>query len=448
MYFVGAGSDSNDDAAAARQQAAGDLVSSITRFLGVKVSSSTTVEARDSLNEFTSSLSQTIQEESEARLGDFRVVDSFTERRGNVVNVYLLGEYDKSSLLSEKSRLEALFQERQEAISGPELRGDQLLAERSYYEAAVQYLNAAAAAASGDVDNAKVKYERNMKKAREAIGEIKLSKLNDNLRTNLREDFAEPFRMKIESRSDSLSLAGVPVRAVYKTVRDRDTGRTVVATASLSSDERGVVEFFRPVPQMVGPETVSMELDLSSALEPLEDVPNEMYPELEAVEGLVRDKRVQFNYTVVSRAREVPTAVMIADLDNGGTFLNKTETASGLLESLSSHDFSISSIPVDMDLLRGPESELYERIRARYGERYRRLVYGTVAISDFREDASRYMVKVSGDVKVVDLESQEVLYSSGSLFKSALGQNIQSAMSAAFKQFGKTLGDALSRSLP
>jgi hypothetical protein len=191
-----------------------------------------------------------------------------------------------------------------------------------------------------------------------------------------------------------------------------------------------------------------MEVDLSASLEPLEDVPDSMYPQLEAVENMIGDKEVSFVYTVVSRAREIPTAIMIADVDNGGTYLNKSETASGVLETLTQEGFSVGTLPVDMGLLRGPDAVLIDQVRNRFGGRYRRVIFGTVGISDFREDENRYMVKVSGDVKVADLETGDILYSSGNLFKSAIGQNIQSAMSAAFKQFGKMLGDSLARSLP
>jgi hypothetical protein len=41
-----------------------------------------------------------------------------------------------------------------------------------------------------------------------------------------------------------------------------------------------------------------------------------------------------------------------------------------------------------------------------------------------------------------------VLYSSGNIFKSALGNNLSAAMSAAYKQFGKLIGEGLVNNLP
>lgn len=448
MYFVGAGSDSDGNEAAARQQAAADLVSSITRFLGVKVTSDTTVKAKDTLDQFTSSLSQTITEQSEARLSSFRIKDTYIESRGGLVNVYVLGEYDKDALLQEKARLKALFEEQQEAISGPELEGDRLSGQGKYYDAAIQYLTAATAAYKSGVDNAAIKYERNMTKAREVISKIELNKLNDDLTANIKEPFTTPFRLLVTSQDlpEGEGIAGVPIRIVYKEIRSN--GRARMASEVVASDGKGLVEFTRPAPQFVGREQLSMELDFSASLEALEDVPDALYPQLEAVEDLVADKEAQFSYTVVSKAREVPTAVMIADLDNGGTALDRSETAAGVLEVLSEEGFSVGTLPVQVDLLKGADTRLIQRVSSQYGGRYERVIYGTVSISDFREDGNRYMVKVSGDIKAADLETGEILYSSGSLFKSAIGQNLQSAMSAAFKQFGKMVGESLTRSLP
>ena len=445
VFFIGAGSDVEGDRAAARNKAASDLVSSITRYLGVDISASTTVKARDTLESFTSELESTVTEQSEARIKEFRVEDSYVERRGELVNVYLLGSYDREALQEEKQRLQALFQERQEAISGPEGRGDELTGQGLYYQAAVQYLEAAAAAAGSRVDNARIKYERNMNKAKQAISSITLRKVNDGLETYLGESFPEPFRVRVQG-TDSGALAGVPLKAVY--TKMRSNGRKGVASAEVVTGPNGEASFRRPNPEFVGRDQLSMELDLSGALEPLEDVENALYPQFESLETLVRNKEVSFQYTVGSRASDVPTAVMIADLDRGNTVIERTETLSGVLEALSAQDFDVSALEVDAELVSAGDAKIIRQVRSAHGDRYDRLIFGTARISSFNETGSRYMVKVSGNIKAADLSSGEILYSSGTMFKSAIGRDAESAMSAAFKQFGKTVGNALINQLP
>jgi hypothetical protein len=448
VFFIGAGSDAGGDRAEARNQAAADLVASITRFLGVKITASTTVQARDTLESFTSELESTVTQESEARIENFRIEDSYVERRGDLVNVYLLGSYDRQALQEEKQRLQALFEERQEAISGPEAEGDRLISEGRYYRAAVQYLEAAAAAAGSQVDNAKIKYERNMNKARQAVSAINLRKVNDELQTYLGEPFPQPFEVQVNGTGSggNQPLSGVTVKVTFTELRRNN--RRGIETAEIVTDSQGRASFMRPAPDFVGQEKLTMEIDLSGALEPLEDVPDALYPQFEALEEQVRSKEVSFNYTVVSRAKEIPTAVMIADLDRGNSVIGKSETLSGVLEALSEHDFNVSALQVDAGLLTSGDARIIRTIRNEHGNRYERLIFGTVSISSFEETGDRYMVKVSGNVKVADLSTGKILYSSGNMFKSAIGSAPESAMSAAFKQFGKNLGDAMANRLP
>ena len=448
VYFIGAGSNPDGDAAMARTLAGSDVVSSITRFLGVKVSSDTTVTAKDTLDKFTSTLDQTIRETSNAQIGDFKIVEAYTEKNGTMVNVYLLGSYNKQALLKEQSRIKAVFAEQQAAISGPEAEGDSLSASSAFFAAAVKYLEAASAASTTDIDNADIKFERNMNKARKAVGSINLYALNDNLNAFIKQTFSEPFKLKITGTPgiDGKVLAGVPVRITYKIVREN--GRKAVRSETVITDRNGLVSFIRPPANFVGAERVTMSLDLSASLETLEDIPDNLYAQLESLEDLVNSKNIGFTYNVISRAKEIATAVMIVDQDNSGASTGKTETASGILEVLTSEGFSIRSIDVDSAILNMGDESLINTIAGKYAGRFERLVFGTVGIIDYQKDGDRFTVKVSGDIKVADLVSGEIIYTSGNRFKSAMGSNAASAMSAAFKQFGKVVGESMANNLP
>lgn len=448
VYFIGAGSNPEGDAAKARTFAGADVVASITRFLGVKVSSDTTVTAKDTLDKFTSTLDQTIRETSSAQIGDFRIVESFTEKTGSTVNVYLLGTYDKQALLKEQARIKAVFAEQRAAISGPEADGDSLADSSAFFDAAVKYIEAASAASSSDIDNATIKFERNMNKARNAVGSINLYALNDNLNAFIKQPFNEPFRLKITGTPgiDGKVLSGVPVRITYKIVREN--GRKSIKAESTVTDSNGLVSFVRPPANFVGTERVTMSLDLSASLETLEDVSDSLYVQLESLEQLVNSKNIGFTYNVISRAKEIATAVMIIDQDNSGSSTGKTETTSGILEVLTAEGFSIRSIDVDSNILNMGDESLIDAIAKKYAGRFERLVFGIVGINDFQKDGDRFTVKVSGDIKVADLSSGEIIYTSGNRFKSAMGSNAGSAMSTAFKQFGKVVGESMANNLP
>ncbi len=442
VYFIGAGSASDD--AAARSAAASDLVSSVTRFLGVKVTSETTVTARDTLEKFTSTLDRTIHESSSAQLGDFKVVDTYAEEKNGVVNVYLLGAYDKTALEKERSRIKEVFAEQQRAISGPEAEGDSLAASGSYYLAAVKYIEAASAAAKSAVDNAKIKFERNMNKARMAVSKIQLSRMNDNLSSYISQPFDESFKCKVTA--DGKTLADVQVKIVYKAMGKN--GRKLVRSAVLSSDEQGVVSFARPPAAFVGPEKLTINLELSAVMENLQEVSSALYPAVESLEEMIQGKRITFSYTVLSHAKEIPTGVLVIDEDNSGVFTGKTDTASGIMETLTAQKFSVQSIPVDSNFKDINDAAFIRLVRQKYGNRFERLIFGTAGIASFQEEKNMFTVKVSGDIRVVELKTGNVLYSSGTRFKTAIGSNASSAMSAAFKQFGKEIGRIMANTLP
>ena len=448
VYFIGAGSNSDGDTAMARILAGSDVVSSITRFLGVRVSSDTTVTAKDTLEKFTSTLDQTIRETSSAQIGDFKIVEAYTDKNGAMINVYLLGSYNKKALLKEQARIKAVFAEQRSAISGPEAEGDSLVAANSFFEATVKYIEAASAASSSDIENAAIKFERNMNKARKAIGSINLYALNDNLNASIKQPFDEPFKLKITGTPgiDGKVLAGVPIRVTYKIVRAN--GRKAVKSESIVTDQNGLISFLRPPANFVGSERVTMSLDLSASLETLEDVSDSLYAQLESLEQMVHSKSTGFTYSIISRAKEIATAVMIIDQDNSGTSTGKTETTSGILEVLTSEGFSIRSIDVDPNILNMGDESLINFIAKKYAGRFERIVFGIVGISDFQKDGDRFTVKVSGDIKVADLSSGEIIYTSGNRFKSAMGSNAPSAMSTAFKQFGKVIGESMANNLP
>ncbi len=138
VFFVGAGSDKTGDAAKAREMANADLVSNISKFLGVKITAETTTEARESLTEFENKLTSTIREQSKAQISDLKIADSYTDTSEGMVNVFVLGEYSKKTLLAEQARIKKLFEEQVEAISGPEKAGDDFLKAGSFYQAAVK----------------------------------------------------------------------------------------------------------------------------------------------------------------------------------------------------------------------------------------------------------------------------------------------------------------------
>ena len=450
LYFVGAGSDSGNSEAAARVQAAEGLAASVISFIGVQQSSENTAEAKTVLTQYRRNLIEAGQGAAEPQVEGFRIEDMSVERRGTLVNVYLLGQYEKNALLSQKSRLRKLFDERLGSLELKEKRADELMDEHQVYRAARLYVEVAAGSVFADLDEPREVYRRNMEKAAKALEAMEMEALNNNITGFVRQSFSEPFRLQVYSRGhEQLGLSGVPLNVSYNELLP--SGAREARSASIVSDESGIAEFLRPAPRYIGGDMLTVEPDMEEILKPLFSItalPPNFTPKPEELRAAAEEKRVSFSYSVVSRAKEIPTAVWIVGFDNGGNALDESDASAGILEVLEGENFNVRVAELDSSLLKSGQEFVVEGLLRRYGKRYERLIYGSARISDFKEEGNSYTVRVSGSVKALDVESGILLYDTGPLSKSAIGQNPQSAMSAAFKQFGRQVGRTLSTRLP
>ena len=442
-YFTGVGADRSGNQAEAEKEASSIIVSDITKYLGVRVSSSTTAEARDAYGKFESSLTSVIEEQSSARLTGLRIKDKWVENAGDEIRVYILAEYAAADLNAEKQRLEDLFKEKQEAVSGPEKEGDTLFEDSRYYRAAVQYIEAALAASESDLENADLKFERNITKAREAVERIEIENVSGPEWVYVGEDFDNEFSVRL--LSGGVPVEGLPVTAVYKEMRTN--GRKTVKNHTVLTDSEGIAAFKPPAPGWVGSEKLTFFLDLRAVIEPLENVSFKLLQYVDGLEQAVNSRRTFFSYEILSKAVEIPTCVMVMDVDRSGNPLNQTDTANGILSELSEAGFDVFMLPVDYRMTAINDNEMIALVREQYGSVYDRFIFGTAEISSFEENGSSVIVKVTGKIKAVELDSGRILFSASEQ-KRAMGSGNSATISAAFNSLGRMYGERLVSDLP
>lgn len=441
-YFVGVAGDSAGNVAEAEAVATATMIDEIVRYMGVRITTDTTAEARASLDDFESSVVQAVRQTGTARVAGFRVVDRYVERRGDAVTVYLLGAYEQRSLEAERARLQALFQERIDAVAVPEQRANEFEARGQYYEAVLQYLEAAQAAATSDIENADIRFERNINSARSIVSSMQLQKLNDNIVGMVREPFPEEFAAAVWVNGEP--VPGAALRVIYKEVRG---GRSTTRSTTLQSDEQGRLRFEHPVPQVVGPDTVTVGLDLSRYMLPLEELRGEYRSYLDGLSGAISDTRVVFRYDVRSRAALVPTGVLFHEADIAGNPIPAGTVSSSLQQELTAASFRVQNLsavrPAISEMAR---EELLEVLRAEYGGRVERVILGSAQIDEF-DEGDGFIVRVSGSAEAIDLETGEVLYSTSG-FQRSRGASSNAAIQAAFRMLGSNFGQEFASRLP
>jgi hypothetical protein len=443
VYFTGSGTSSSGSLAEAEQAARGGVLDEIMRYLGVRITSETTATARASVDDFQTDVVQQLTSRSSGRVAGLEIAEKWQVEQAGGLTLYLLARYNKTDLAKEKRRLEEIFQEKIEAVSGPELEAQELQSRGQLYMAAVRFLDAASAAFKSDLENAEIKFERNINQAGDAIRGIGIVKVNDNLSTFMGQQFDEPFRAKVVngSAADDPGVEGASVRVVYKVMRS--SGKPAVRTETVKSDADGFVSFQAPAPNFVGNEQLTMSLDLGDAMEPLLDVPDELYSQVEGFEQLVLSKKVAFSFESQSMASRISTGVAVFDLDASGNPIALTDTSVGLLEKLGQAGFQVNNLPVAVTNIAGrPNAQVSQFLKNNFSGQVERAIFGTAKISDHAQDRDMVIIQVTGTVTVVELASGKTLLTV-SKSKRAQGTNTSAALSTAFKKLGEDFGEAI-----
>jgi len=445
-YFVGRGADTHGNLAAANEEAIRSLAADVTRYLGVATTSQTTIETREDLKSFEMKLTESIREPSTAKSEDFGLVDRWTRRDGSQVTVFLLGRYKTSALQTEKSRVQALERERTDAVALSEKEGDRLLARGRPLSAAKKYLQAASASTGPQITDARVKFERNIKKAEEAISSIRLRIVSGDLHGRVGRPLPKPFEVEVSGSAggSTVPLSNLPFIVSYPILRN--DGRQGTETMSVTSDPKGIITVKLPPPQLLGEQSVTVSLDMSPELAALRAPVVPDRPLVTALEKRIGAVRVVLHYATTSEAASIPTGVLVIDLDRGGTPIPHDDTSAGIVNALTQAGFSILPIPSNRSILGIDDPDLVKIVRNNFGNKIKRVILGKARISGFEQSDGTYIVKVSGNVEVADLATGKVLLSATQI-KLSRASDASSAITAAFKDLGTSIGDEIKNRL-
>lgn len=443
-YFVGYADGPANGEVQASEAATSSLIAEIMRYIGVTITAESSATARSTLDSFQADLVQTVKQSSTNRVTGFQIAERYVQKKPNGVTVYILGKYNTKDLEAEKKRIAAVFQEKIDAVAVPEAKGKELLAAGDLIGAVRQFIAAASAASGASIENASIKFERNINNAREALALIKLEKLNDRLQANPGGTFKEPFKALISSGGSPIAQAPIIVGYQSKLAN----GRMTTKTAKVLSGPDGVINFNHPSPDFVGKANLTMRLDLSAEMEALYAAGDKYQSLVAGLEDAIADKRITFEYTIVSQAKNIPMAVLIVDTDATGK-LSVGTTSSALIQTLSSNGFKVSVAALSPEQIGGKDdTAILSAAKTALAGKAERFAYGVSRIVSVKDDKNQKIVTVSVEVKVVELASGRILYSSVKQVP-GLGISEQEAMEAARRQLGqKTIGDDLAAALP
>lgn len=446
--FYASASDPAGDTAAAAEAAGYSILAQVNQALGVDISVQTSATAQATLESYEADLVQTVTQSSTGRIAGFRIADRYVQESDAVgVTVHVLAQYEKQAFAAEQARREQIRRDALALFMGPEDDAEAAEAAGDYLEAVEQYVQSAVAASESALEEAPSVLQRTMQRAATIMSSLALEPVSSPTEAALGSVPPEPFvaRLSFVEGTNRRPVSGVAIDVAYE-VSGR-TGRTTIRHERILTDGDGLAIFEHPATDSAGQMNVSMRLEIDEVNQLLGGV-NGADDLVDAIRDGMADQLARFRFEVVSRAREVPTAIAVIDVDITGVVFAEQRGANAVVQSLSQNGFNVRMLGVDsatIDANRGPA--LLELIREETAGTVERAIYGSVIVVDSSESDDGYLVKVSAEVTAVDLGTGAILYSA-SVIKSARASTESRAAGSALSQAGELLGQELASNLP
>jgi len=412
-YFVASSSDSKGDTALATEDAAISLISQITRYMGVDISVATTGEAKGTLDSYTAEVTSVVKQTGTSKLSGFTIKDRYVVKDGSLVTVYILAQYATADLNKEKARIAAVFKEKEDAVAKPEAAGDAAASSGRVFDAIKSYIEAVVAASGSNIDNADIKLERNVNKARTLLGRLQLLRVDAPTAAGLGKTYDKPFQARL-SFGEGTTAPGIPGAEVYVTYQRRQTsGRVVSRTERAMTDQKGIVSFAPPPPDFVGKATLSFSLNLDSTRELLDKIPARFEGFVAAIGDDLARRSISFEYTITSAAKTVSTGVYIVDLNEDGTPLTTAVAQGGLFTTLMKEKFKAGLAPIDQSVVVAlDDAAVLKAAKSQYGSSLARFIYGYARVDKPVKDGSMWQATARMTVRCVEFATGQILYSS------------------------------------
>ncbi|QEN09336.1 hypothetical protein EXM22_15630 [Oceanispirochaeta crateris] len=311
--------------------------------------------------------------------------------------------------------------------------------ELKYYSAAEELIRAAQYVLSHSEPLADEIAQGYVDRAGVLLNKIFLKKLGapDSVLSNLK--ISDPFHILCETEEE-LGIGGVEFLVRYQG-RKRDGSRGEFERR-LISNLSGIMEFFHPFIPFSGKAEVQFKpgsRDFHAGISNLE----KLGMNVTFIKKWLEESTIDYELDVASGARTVSMGVVILHTDSTGAALSQQDSSVSLQEALSQDGFNIRLMNLNpREIMNKTEAEFIRDLRALYKGEYTRVAFGVVGIRDFETRNDSYRVNTSGTVKVVDVDSGEILLVLD-LDKSVESRSNTLAVSASFRELGKSFAEEM-----
>ncbi len=356
--------------------------------------------------------------------------------------IYLLIELDKDQLIITKSKL----QETLKAGAFSQLLIEdarQYISNGDIYNGILNYLKAALE--SSKSNNSSI-VKTALSSALGHLDELQVVKLDSPTEIAVGENGVFSASIRHKDQNLAVNWNNIPIKVIF---RDKKKGAVIGDRfAFLRTNEKGLITFVHPPPGFTGNGKVEIGLDLFRDLGSIEALEKGYSKEIQEFKQKAELLHVKFSFEINSSAPEIETGIFIIDSDFLRKPLDSINTAQGLYENLSDAGFNVSFLNIDRNrFLNLSEDELLRDLRYMVKPEIKRVIFGVARITDFDDSAGGFSIITEAEIKVVDLESGEILFNE-TINKRVQGGESQSTINTSFKELGKSFSLILIDKLP
>ncbi len=212
--------------------------------------------------------------------------------------------------------------------------------------------------------------------------------------------------------------------------------------ARINSDSDGLLSFLQPEVPFAGIQEIMIAPSATPFLEYIED-PNNSVTDKFILE--MEEPAATTEYEGLARIRSIPMGILILETDLTGNPLDSDAAARGLLDDLINDGFDVAVMGLDpREMITRSERALLRDIKAddQFSALFERVLHARVRLESFEQEGDSYTVRVTGSLAMSDVDRQVTLFRT-ELSKSSRAASSQQAMSAAFRQLGRSFAEEL-----
>ncbi|AGT45182.1 hypothetical protein TPE_2710 [Treponema pedis str. T A4] len=409
-YFTASGTNKN--LTLAENDAKNNLIGEVLKIFGVSVKANTTSILSGDINNIDKIIEREIKQYSGANIKGLKIKERYIEKNISDSTVYLLAAYDKTELQKEKMRLLHLAEEKTNAVNIPVKNAEKFYSEKKYFAAAYNYVQAACAAFNFKLENAEIKFEADIKNAKQSLKKIELKPATKVSVQGKSGKFLPAF--KINCFEEELPLI------VTYTIKYVSAGaKQKIFTEKIEAGTDGIAEFILPLQESACTGTVKIETDIEELRKMLKDT-NEHFAEKEINElkKIAVKSAVGFNYTIEQEKetqfiQNKKVDVFAEQYGKDGKRLIKSETEKAVVEILQKMNFDAKKI--------NSKNSFAEFI-----------ICAVVSIDNIEIIDSGVFAKLTAEVEIHNLKTGEIIYAQDISKRGAGFSETEAVSSASF----------------